>query len=81
MMTIRRGQRAAEDLMDAHQQFRRAVRAEHLFDETVHVRIAECIHSFETGFLFAEPLAKQARRVRVIKNVPAGFELHLELRD
>ena len=81
MMAIRRGQRAAEDLMHAHEQFRRAVCAEHFFDEAVNVRIAECIHSFETGFLFAEPLAKQARGVRVIKNVPAGFELHLELGD
>src|SRR4030095_9518369 len=62
-------------------QLRRGVRTEHFLDEAIDLRIAKSIDRRRAHLLLRQTLAQKSRGIRVIENVPASLQLHLELRD
>jgi hypothetical protein len=80
-MPVGRGESAAEHLVHAHEQFGRVLRAQHLVDDPVDLWIPERVDVLEPEFLLAQPFAQEPGGIRVVKDVPAGFQLHLEFRE
>jgi hypothetical protein len=79
VMPIGSDQRAAEDLMNSHQQLARRGSTEHLLNETVDFGIPEGVNVLESYLLFVEPLAEQTSSVAMIENVPTRLQFYLKL--
>lgn len=79
MVAVGGRQGATGDLVDAHEEFRGGMGAEHFLDEAVDLGIAEGVDRLRAHFLFGEAFAEETGGVGVPKDVPAGLQFHFEL--